>query len=157
MKKIITITALLIFSSQLNAQMYMQMGAGLNVKQSYPVVELNLGGIIKDKVILSAGMQAVTTNNVREGGAAFQGRLGYQIKAGGKISFTPFTGYYYHLKSNDQKGLNSSGVLYGSDISFQTNIEQLRFYLSATKIGTNLMASAGIKFLFINNSGISCR
>lgn len=157
MKKIITITALLIFSSQLNAQMYMQMGAGLNVKQSHPVVELYVGGIIKDKVVLAAGMQAVTTNNVREGGAAFQGRLGYKIETGGKISFTPFTGYYYYLKSNDQKGLNSTGVVYGGDISFQSNIEQLRFYLSATKIGTNLMASAGIKFLFINNSGISCR
>jgi hypothetical protein len=157
MKTISLAVLMAVLSVSVKGQAFIQMGAGSSFPSPTFAAEVHAGGIIKNRLMVSAGMQAMPTNSVKTGGAIFQGRIGYALPVTERLVFTPFSGYGAFVRSTDNKAVNERGMIYGADLTYLSPVPQLSLYLSGSHIQGTTIASFGVKFYFVNYSGVSCR
>lgn len=157
MKTILLAVIMAALSVPAKSQVFIQMGAGSSFPSPSSEAEVLVGGIVKDRLMVAAGMQAMLTKKVKTGGAIFQVRVGYALPITERLILTPFTGFGSLVRSTDNKALNERGMVYGGDLTYLMPIPQLSLYLSGTHIRGTTIASVGLKFYFVNYSGASCR
>ncbi len=108
---------LALFSASILAQgqsLSVGIGGGYGTKKS-PVIDLRVK-VEADSYVMQFGFAANTTQRVNAGTIFYAG-IGYDIKAGTRLTFNPIIGYQHTLCSNDRPEFNTTGYLAGLTVS----------------------------------------
>lgn len=148
MKAIILTAIIWAISLTGNAQLYLQAGGGYSPKVKSPTVELIAGGVLRQQLVISGGIQT-HTQNVKQSGCLFQGRIGFQISPTEYSRIIPYIGVAQFYKSSDNKELNYVRPLYALEVNRELRQDGSALYGAVTFTGKVYIISAGIRFSFL--------
>ena len=150
MKKTFLTAAIISLSIISHGQIFLQAGAGYSLKAKSPTVELMAGGIFRDQLVISGGLQT-HTQNVKTNACLFQGRLGFQIHASEYTRIIPYVGVSQFYKSSDNKELNITRPLFALEVNQELNAPGASVYLGSSLSGSLVIVSAGMRFSFLRD------
>lgn len=144
MKKMLAIIIFILSSFVSHAQVNLgfALGAHYSKEKTVPMSKLSLSGQTGPVVIEVATYVSVTRNV--EPGTMLGGTVGYRLN-----EFIPIAGYFYNLKSNDHKEMNS--WIYGGGLRWKKFVGPNGAGISAEALylsNNNLTASFGITYQF---------
>lgn len=140
--KLVIIFMMIAMSANAQVDLGFALGAQYSKEKTAPVSKLSLSGQL-NHVVAEAAMYVPLTRSV-EPGVLLGGTIGYDING-----FIPVGGYFYNLKSNDNKELNS--WIYGGGLRWKKLVGPNGGGLSAEALylsNNNITACFGITYQF---------
>lgn len=147
MKKLITIILIGLALNSNSQDLSFDIGGGYVHQTKNAIAELDM--TYERGIVAKLSMITNLSNNI-DGGALFNGRIGYDFKIGNGYSIQPLVGYGYLLRSNDEKSLNV-GTVIGSLYLIKTLKEYFKIGVGTnylTKIKNNITT---VTFIFVLN------
>jgi hypothetical protein len=85
-----------------------------------------------------------------DAGCLFYLKIGKTLQATERLSLAPNFGYGYLLISNDVKGLNKQGIVYGGEVAYEVN-EQVRVIASGNFTNSINFLNLGFRFYIVRS------
>lgn len=144
--KTLLISILTLLTITLNAQLNTGIGIGWSSKQA-AILDLH-GGYQNTKNIFVRGGFLSHLSNHTDKGAVFYAIGGYNINLDDNWSLQPGLGYFYNLKTTDDKLQNTSGLI-ASVYLLRYFRKDGQFFLSTNLADKIFLTSFGVRWILI--------